>query len=197
MGNDPAPFWANLYLHHYEYQFISNLIKNDKNRAFKFRHCFRFIDDECNINDSDEFSNSFHQIYPKELKLKCEHHGSHATFLDLDITIKDGTFEYKLYDKRDNYPFHIVRMPDFSANIPSYVFYGSIMSEFLRIARCTLHPNDFIPRVKQLTSRMHKQGAQLNKINIQIKKAINKHPEAFQSFNINTEELITSLTNQN
>ena len=44
---------------------------------------------------------------------------------------------------------------------------------------------------------MRKQGAQMNKINIQIRKAINKHPGAFQSFNINTEELITSLTNQN
>ena len=105
---------------HYEYKFISKLIKDDKHRAFKFRHCTRFIDDECNINDSNEFSNSFNQIYPQELTLKCEHHGTHASFLDLDISIVDGIFEYKLYDKRDDYPFYIVRMPDFTANIPSY-----------------------------------------------------------------------------
>ena len=89
MGIDPAPFWANLYLHHYEYQFILNLIKEDKNRAFKFRHCSRLIDDECNINDSDEFANSFRLVYLLELELKCEHHGTHATFLDLDISIVD------------------------------------------------------------------------------------------------------------
>ena len=28
----------------------------------------------------------------KELELKIEHDGTHATFLDLDIEIKDGTF---------------------------------------------------------------------------------------------------------
>ena len=193
MGIDPAPFWANLYLHHYEYKFISKLIKEDKKRAFNFRHCFRFIDDECNINDSNEFSNSFQQIYPKELALKCEHYGTHASFLDLDISIVDGMFEYKLYDKRDDYPFHIVRMPDYTANIPAYVFYGSIMSEFLRISRCTLHFEDFLPRAKQLVSRMLKQGAIIRKIKTQFRKAINKHLDAFDSFNIDTEEIINNI----
>ena len=80
MGIDPAPFWANLYLHHYEYKFVSTLIKEDKNRAFKFRHCSRFIDDECNINDSNEFLNYFRQIYPKKLEVKCEPHRTHASF---------------------------------------------------------------------------------------------------------------------
>ena len=58
--------------------------------------------------------------------LKCEHHGMHATFLDLDIKISDGVFVYKLYDKRDDFPFFVVRMPDRSSNIPSYIFYGTI-----------------------------------------------------------------------
>ena len=29
-------------------------------------------------------------------------------------------------------------MPVLSGNIPAYVFYGCILSEFLRIAKCTL-----------------------------------------------------------
>ena len=48
-----------------------------------------------------EFGKSFHMIYPPDLHLKCEHNGIHATFLDLDISIVDGLFIYKLYDKRD------------------------------------------------------------------------------------------------
>ena len=84
-------------------------------------------------------------------------------------------------------------MPDCSANIPSYVFYGSVMSEFLSITRCTLRFTDFIPGANQLVSRMMKQGAQSNNIRTQFRKAINKHPDAFHSFNIGTEEIINNI----
>ena len=158
MGIDPAPFWANLYLYYYENKFITRLMSTDKRRAHKFVNACRFIDDECNINDSGEFARSFHEIYPEELQLKCEHQGTHATFLDLDIPIVDCIFVYKLFDKRDDFPFSIVRMPDLSGNIPAFIFYGSIMSEFLRIARCTRLIEDFIPRAKMLCKRMVSQG---------------------------------------
>ena len=91
----------------------------------------RFIDDECNINDAKEFAKSFKEIYLSHLQLKCEHEGIHATFLELDILVKDDIFIYKLFDKRDDFPFSIVRMPDLTGNIPSSMYYGPIMSEFL------------------------------------------------------------------
>ena len=151
MGIDPAPFWANLYLYSYENKFIKRLIKNDKMRARKFLNAMRFIDDECNLNDAKEFSKSFKEIYPSHLQLKCEHEGIHATFLELDILVKDDIFIYKLFDKRDTFPFSIVRMPDLTGNIPSSMYYGSIMSEFLRIARCTLLLADFVPGQKNFS----------------------------------------------
>ena len=134
MGIDPAPFWANLHLYSYECSFITGLMSSDKGRAMKFRYATRFIDDNCNLNDDGEFGRSFSEIYPNNLEVKCEHEGTHATFLQLDITIRGGLAIYKLFDKRDNFPFFIVRMPDLGGNIPSHVFYGSVMSEFLRIA---------------------------------------------------------------
>ena len=82
--------------------------RTDRYRGFKFKHCFRFIDDACSINDDNEFENSYKEIYPKDLHLKCEHTGNHATFLELDITIKDGVLIYKLFDKRDAFPLYIV-----------------------------------------------------------------------------------------
>ena len=50
----------------------------------------------------------------------------HSTYLDLEIAIIDNKFDYKLYDKRNSYDFHIVRFPYRKSNIPSKVFYGSI-----------------------------------------------------------------------
>ena len=46
------------------------------------------------------FLTSFKKIYPNELELKVENQGNHASFLDLDIEIKDSVFVRKLFDKR-------------------------------------------------------------------------------------------------
>ena len=116
------------------------------------------------------------------MDLKVEHQGNHATVLDLDITIEDGIFVYKLFDKRDAFPFFIVRMPNLSSNIPSFIFYGSIFSEILRIARCTLRFSDFEPRVFELIERMKNQGANIQFIIKQFRKALIRYPDTFTKF---------------
>ena len=199
MGIDPAPFWANLYLHFYESEYITKLIKSKDRqvrfRGFKFKNSFRFIDDCCNLNDNNAFSLYHKDIYPPELELKCEHSGNHATFLELDIQIIDNQFVYKLFDKRDAFPFSIVRMPDLSGNIPSHVFYGSIFSEYLRIARATLKYQDFLPKAKELLNRMINQGAVENILLKQINKLLDRHPDAFESFNVNSKTIKGDLRN--
>ena len=191
MGIDPAPFWASLHLYSYEHTYITNLMRTDKAKAIKFKNATRFIDDECNLNDGGEFGRSFHQIYPNDLELKCEHQGSHATFLDLDINVTNGIFVYKLFDKRDNFPFYIVRMPDLSGNIPLHIFYGSVMSECLRISRSTLLYSDFLPFATNLCKRMINQGGSEVKILNQISKAINRHPLSFNKYS----KRATQITN--
>ena len=118
-----------------------------------------------------------------------EHRGNHATFLDLDITIIDDIFVYKLFDKRDKFPFFIVRMPHLCSNIPSSVFYGATFSELLRIARCTLRLCDFAPRASELYTRMKSQGATDNMLQKQIIKAFNRYPDVFLKFGKKPEEL--------
>ena len=93
---------------------------------------FRFIDDLSAVNDSNEFELHHNEIYPEELQLNRENKDSkQASFLDIDITIKDKKFVTSLYDKRDDFPFSIVRMPYKCSNIPSTVFYSSIGAEIL------------------------------------------------------------------
>ena len=196
MGIDPAPFWANLFLYFYENKYIQSLISSGSKQAFLYHGIMRFIDDLCAINDNLEFNGSFKDIYPPELELKVEHLGNHATFLDIDIKIANGKFIYKLFDKRDQFPFFIVRMPHLLSNIPSSIFYGSILSEFLRIARCTLKLDDFLIRGKELFVRMLNQGGNYNLINKQIKKATSRHPEAFVTFECDADEIINRIAIQ-
>ena len=108
--------------------------------------------------------------------------------------ILDNRFVYKLYDKRDAFPFFIVRMPDLGGNIPSHVFYGSVFSEFLRIARATLCYTDFLPKAKQLLLRMLHQGASLNILLKQIDKLFVRHSDVFNTFNITSEAVKNDLS---
>ena len=119
--------------------------------------------------------------------MKCGHEGSYATFLELDIRIVDGKFIYKLFDKRNDFPFFIVRMPDYTGNIPFHVFYGSVMSDFLRIALSTMLYEDFLPVASKLFKRMVNQGGSITMILKQVKKGIDRHPSSFEFSKTSTD----------
>ena len=58
------------------------------------------------------------------------------------------------FDKRDSFPFSIVRMPDKSSNVPSNIVYSAIGAESLRIARASNNSESFSKAVKPLFARM-------------------------------------------
>ena len=102
MGSDSAPFFANLFLYFYESKWMNELKKNDLIKARKICNIFRFIDDLNSINDGGEFESNYSNIYPEELQLGKENTDKHeASFLDLNIKIKDRKFHFGLFDKRD------------------------------------------------------------------------------------------------
>ena len=162
-------------------------------KARHFHSTKRFIDDLCAMNDGEEFGKSYPDIYPPELDLKVEHSGNRATFLNLDITIQEGVFIYHLYDKRDDFPFFIVRMPHRDSNIPESIFYSALVGEFLRIARSTLLLQDFVPKAKELVERMLRQGGQRFTVAKYLKKIISKHHDCFHRFQVISDELVNMV----
>ena len=100
-----------------------------------------------------------------------------------------------LLDKRDKFSFFIVRMQHFESNIPSTIFYGSIFSEFVRIARCTLKLEHFLLRASELYSRMLSQGANQSCINKQILKDFQRYPDILKKYGKNYKELVQELKN--
>jgi len=176
MGSDPAPFMANLFLYHYEKKWLQATKKRDIRKARRFGSTFRFIDDLCAINDNSEFEKNFKDIYPEELDLKKENaNNTEASFLDISITIDNKRFSTKLYDKRDSFPFYINRVPFLESNIPSKIFYASVSSEILRIARTTSDLHNLIPRVNSLLHRMKTQGSECIQIISLLKKLYGKN----------------------
>ena len=79
-------------LYTYEKKNMSELISNGKVKARHFHATKCFIDDLGTLNDGVVFNDFYKDIYPLELHLKAEHSGTYTTFLNLDITVKDGVF---------------------------------------------------------------------------------------------------------
>ena len=93
MGSDPAPFFANLFLFHYECEYMNKLRKSRDWKGKKFCNVFSFMDDLIAFNEEGEFENCYHEIYPEEMELKKENNiNTAATYLHLDIKIVDNFF---------------------------------------------------------------------------------------------------------
>ena len=116
-----------------------------------------------------------------------------ASFLDVDIKIKDGQFQVGLFDKRDAFPFTIVRMPYKSSNIPSNIFYSSICAETLRVARVSNNSNYISSSTKPLVIGMLKQGAYKERLSNTLCNYFNKHQNYFQYVAKTAQELLALI----
>ena len=194
MGSDPAPFFANLYLASHEIKWVLHQRKLGLINLRKINNIGRFIDDLESINDDNIFENNFNDIYPKELKLKKENNNNQsASFLDIQIDIEDGMFHTRLFDKRDNFGFDIVRMPFSCSNIPNKMFYGSIGAEFLRITRATSKLDDLIKSSKQLLSRMSNQKGKIQHMQRVVLKMIRRHETDFRKYETNPCDIVHQI----
>ena len=69
------------------------------------------LDNSLNI-DNIYFEQMVNRIYPAELQLnKANSSDTEAPFLDLNLSISNGTVSTKIYDKRDDFDFNIVHFP--------------------------------------------------------------------------------------
>ena len=59
------------------------------------------------------------------------------SILDLFVKIENNQFFVQLYDKRNDFPYFISRMPYLRSIILFKIFYSTYTSEILRTARAT------------------------------------------------------------
>ena len=88
--------------------------------ASQFNFTYKYIDDVLSINNPD-FENYLGQMCPPELEIKdTTESNTSASYLDLLLSIgRYGQLHTSLYDKRDDFNFHITNVPFLSSNIPS------------------------------------------------------------------------------
>ena len=132
MGTNCAPLLVDLFLYSYVADFIQGLLKKNQNKlARSFNFTFRYIDDVLSLNNS-RFGDFVDRIYPIELEIKdTTDTDRSASYLDLHLEIdSEDRLRTKLYDKRDDFNFPIVKFPFICSNIPAAPAYGVYITQF-------------------------------------------------------------------
>ena len=61
----------------------------------------------------------------------------------LNLSITNGIVSSKLYDKRDDFNFEIVRFPFLDGDVPRSLSYGVYISQLIRFDRVCYNEDDF------------------------------------------------------
>ena len=111
-------------------------------------------------------------LYPSQLTVEQANKSDHLTdYLDLTFIIDSGgKLSTRLYDKHDDFDFHIVNFLHLSCNIPSGPSYGMYISQLIRYARCCSRYDDFRYRHKCLVDRLLSQGYKALRLEKSFKK---------------------------
>ena len=83
------------------------------------------------------------QIYPLELQLhRANTSDTDAPSLVLHLSISNGVFSSKIYDKRDDFDFLFVNVAFLDGDVPRRPSYGVYISQLIRFAQVCDHVED-------------------------------------------------------
>ena len=96
-----------------------------------------------------------YRIYPAELHLnKANSSDTEAPFLELNLSISNGTVSTRIYDKPDDFDFDIVTFRFLVGDVPRRTSYGVYISQLIRFATAPSNVSDFNCRNKALTAKL-------------------------------------------
>ena len=119
-----------------------------------------------------------------------------ASYLDLHLKIdSEGRLRTKLYDKRDDFNFHIVNCPFICtcSNIPAAPAYGVYISQMIRYSRTCGSYQDFLDRGLLLTRNLLNQGFLLVKLKSWLRKFYGHHHDLVDRYGISVSQMTKDM----
>ena len=165
-----------------EYKYVDNKVKGFVADADRLR-LFRRYRDDCTSLNLDNFLDIASEIYPSSLTLTQENDQSDsANVLDMVAEIKDGRVLTKVYCKTDHFPFDVISLPFLDSNLDSGICYRVFYGQVIRFQRLSSLKEDFEIRVKFLADILLNRGYNMNSLQRQFCKAVDKYTSEFQKW---------------
>ena len=195
MDTNGAPLLADIFRYSYEADFKQSLLSTvRKQLASRFNLTYRYIDDVLSINNP-EFEKYLGQMYLAELEIKdTTESTTSASYLDLLLSIgRDGQLHTSIYDKRDDFNFHITNFPFLYSNIPSSPAYGVFISQLIRYARACSSYECFILRAIRLSSKLFKQGYLVERLESSFRKFYGRYGDLIQQYEVTLSLMLNDI----
>ena len=134
-------------------------------------------------------------MYPAELEVKdTTESTTSASYLDLLLWIwRDGQFHTSIYDKRDDFNFHITNFPFLSSNIPSSPAYGVFISQLIRYSRACSSYECFILRARRLSSKLLKRGYLQERLKSSFRKFYGRYGDLIQLYEVSLSRMLNDI----
>ena len=122
-------------------------------------------------------------MYPVEFKIKdTTDNNTPASYLDLLLsTGRDGQLHTNIYDKRDDFNFHITNCAVVSSNIPAY---GVFISQLIRYARARSWYECFMLRATRLSNKLLEQGYVKECLKSSLKKFYGRYGDPIKQYEV-------------
>ena len=195
MGTNCAPLLADIFLYSYEAEFIQSLLSTGRKQlASRFNFTYRYIDDVLSINNP-EFENYLGQMYPVELEIKdTTESNTSDSYLDLLLSIgRDGQLHTSIYDKRDDFNFHITNFPFLSSNIPTSPAYGVFISQLIRYVRACSSYGCFILRATRLSNKLLEQGFVKELLKSSLRKFYGRFGDLIKQYEVSLSQILNDI----
>ena len=121
---------------------------------------------------------------------------------DLIVSVPDHCLSFyfvssKIYDKRDDFDFDMVKCPFLIGDVPRSTSYRVYISQLIRFARVSSHMSDFNARNKSLTAKFLQQGYRYHKLRKTFSKFYRRHYELVFKFNVELKTILHQGLNRN
>ena len=148
------------------------------------------------VFNGKKFGDYVNEIYPCQLTVeKANTTAELANCQDLTFIIGSNNRPHtKLYDKRDDFNFHIVNFPFLLSNTPSGPkSYGVYISQLIRYARCCSYYDDFGYRHKRLDDRLLSQGYEVKHLKNSLKKFYCRYPDFISKYQRSVKDMMADF----
>ena len=106
---------------------------------------------------------------------------------------RDGQLHISLYDKCDDFNFHITNFPFLSSNIPSSPAYGVFISQLIRYARACSSYECFILRAMRLSNKLLGQGYVKERLKSSLRKFYGRYGDLTKQYEVPSPECYTTF----
>ena len=167
-----------------------------KRLASQFNFTSRYIDGVLSTNYPD-FENYLGQMYPPELKIKdTTDSNTSPSYLDLLLSIgRDGQLHISLYDKRDDFNFHIKNFPFLGSSIPSSPAYGVFISQLIRYVRASSAYECFFffLRAVQLSNKLLGQWYVKKRLRSSLRKFYGRYGDFIKQHEVHLSRMLHNI----